>query len=520
MTNARLIEALMSPAAYPHPVDPPVRVIETHVSWVLLTGPYAYKIKKPLRLSFLDYSTPALRRRFCDEELRLNRRYAPEIYLDVVPIGGTGGAIRIGAAQLPAIDYAVRMVQFDTSQELDALIDDDAVAREEIERLGAQVGAFHENAARAAAHEPYGSPSLVQRVTLDNFAELESLALAAPLPDQLARLRQRTADLFAAGELAMTERRTAGWTRECHGDLHCANVVRWRGRLTPFDGIEFDPALRYVDVVNDVAFLSMDLAARGRPDLRHALLNAWTESLGDYAGLALLPYYESYRALVRAKVAGLRVQQVADKASDAASARARVARYLGWAAAQGDRPRPRLIITCGLSGSGKTWLARQLAVEFGALHVRSDIERKRLAGLSALADSRSPPDAGLYTKEFNDRTYRRLVECARGGLLGQESVIVDAAFLRRHERQELLEVAASVGTPASIVHCTAPLDILRQRIASRRAAMNDPSEADVALLDRQPSYWEPLAADERAMTIEVNTAMPLDLKNLSRRLRM
>jgi hypothetical protein len=514
-----LIEALRNPDAYPHAVETPVRIVETHVSWVLLTGPYAYKIKKPLRLSFLDYSTLERRQRFCEEELRLNRRYAPDMYLDVVPIGGTDGAPRIGEARGPALDYAVRMVQFDTREELDALIDNDALGRGEIEQLGARTGAFHADAARAPAGEPYGSPSLVHRVTLDNFAELESLAMTAPVPDRLRCLRLRTADLFATRQAAMTARREAGWTRECHGDLHCANVVRWRGRLTPFDGIEFDPALRYVDVVNDIAFLSMDLAVRGRPDLRHALLNAWTESLGDYAGLELLPYYEVYRALVRAKVAGLRVRQAADTVSSAAAARASVARYLDWATAQGDRPAAQLIVTCGLSGSGKTWLARQLAAELRALHVRSDIERKRLAGLSPLADSRSPPDAGLYTKEFNDRTYRRLAECARGCLLGRESVIVDAAFLRRHERRSLLAIAASIGAPASILHCTSPVDVLRQRIASRRAAQNDPSEADVALLDRQPSYWEPLADDERAITIEVDTSLPQEMQGFAQRLR-
>ena len=506
LTGGALIEALRSAQAYPHPVHSPIRVVETHVSWVLLTGPYAYKIKKPVRLSFLDYSTLERRRVFCEEELRLNRRCAPDLYLDVVPIGGSPQTPRIGEALGNALEYAVRMVQFDTTQELDALIDAGAIERDELAELGARVGQFHAAAARAPADTPFGLPACVHRVTLDNFAELASSAAPVPATAGLGRLQLRATASFTASQALMSARRDNGWVRECHGDLHCANVVRWRGRLTPFDGIEFDPALRFVDVASDIAFLSMDLGARGRPDLRHAVLNAWTEGLGDYQGVELLPYYESYRGLVRAKVAALRARQAAAGSTATVGPSAEVARYLDWVSAQAVRPPPRLLLTCGLSGSGKTWLARQLASSLAALHVRSDVERKRLAGLSPLADSRSPPDAGLYTREFNTRTYQRLAACAQACLRGGENVIVDAAFLRREERRSLVAIAAALGRRATILHCFAPIDVLRQRIAARRAARRDASEADVALLDRQPSYWEPLAAEERAITIEVNTA--------------
>lgn len=510
-----LVAALRSPAAYPHPVATPVRVQETHVSWVLLTGPYAYKIKKPLRLSFLDYSTLERRRFFCDEELRLNRRCAPGLYLATVPVTGTLEAPRVGGECGTVLEYAVRMVQFDTREELDQMLAAGTVTAAAVGDLGRHVARFHAEASRVPPDSAYGTPQCVHRITLDNFAELERLHPAGVDAAAVASLRRALQAAFGAIEPLMRRRREDGWVRECHGDLHCANVVRWRECLTPFDGIEFDPALRYVDVVSDVAFLAMDLGERGRGDLRTAVLDAWAGELGDYAGLALLPYYESYRALVRAKVAAMRAAQSPDDPGARTAALAQVARYLDWAATRWTRPRPRLLLTCGLSGSGKTSLAARLAPALGALRIRSDVERKRLAGIAPLASSASAPDAGIYTREFNERTYRRLADCARDCLAGGESIIVDAAFLRRHERHAMLQLAQSMGARASIVHCDAPLEELRRRVSARRAAMDDASEADVALLDRQPSYWEPLDDEERGVTVAADTTDPDVLRKVT-----
>jgi hypothetical protein len=292
------------------------------------------------------------------------------------------------------------------------------------------------------------------------------------------------------------------------GDLHCGNVVRWAGTLTPFDGIEFDPALRFIDVVNDIAFLTMDLAERGHAELRRSVLQAWAESLGDWQGLPLLPYYEAYRALVRAKVDALRALQLDPRAPARTAAIADCVRYLEWATARVRARRPALLITCGLSGSGKTWLARQLATRLNALHVRSDVERKRLAGLAAHEASRSPPDAGIYTLEFNELTYRRLHDCAAAALAGGEPTIVDAAFLRGPERQRFLALAQQRDLPFAIVHCRAPDAVLRDRVAARTAARDDASEAGLDVLARQPGYWEPFVSEEQPHVVEVDTSEP------------
>jgi uncharacterized protein len=506
MDSARaLVAALQRPDAYPHAVDAPIRVAETHISWVLLTGQYAYKIKKPIKLSFLDYSTLERRHRLCEEELRLNRRLAPALYLGLSVVGGPRRNPRVDGAG-PPLEYAVRMRQFAPADELGNLLAAGTVTERDVAALGAGIARFHAMAAPAPEASDHGRPQTVHRVTMDNFTELRSLPESGDWNAGLAALEARLSVLQRRQRPLMEERRRHDRVRECHGDLHCGNVVRWDDVLTPFDGIEFDPALRFIDVVNDVAFLTMDLAERGHPALRRAVLQAWLDTSGEWPGLPLLPYYEAYRALVRAKVDALRAMQLEAGSAGRAAAVADCRRYLAWAAARVAPRRPALLITCGLSGSGKTWLACRLAERLVALHLRSDVERKRLAGLAAYEDSRSPPDAGIYTLEYNERTYRRLLECAAASLAAGEPTIVDAACLRRHERQRFLALAKEQAVPCAIVHCHAPDGILRERVRARSAARSDASEAGLDVLARQPSYWEEFGSEELPRVVAVDTS--------------
>jgi len=506
LTHPPPIAGLLHAAAYPHEVTGPVRLAETHISWVLLTGAFAYKIKKPLRLSFLDYSTLERRRELCEEEVRLNRRHAPDLYLGVSAIGGTVAEPRVDGGG-PALEYAVRMRQFDAGEELVALLAAGTVDAGDLAALGEAVARLH--AAAAAATDPrHGHPDTVRRITGDNFAELRRLPECGPAASAVDALELRLAGEVERLRSLMLGRQAAGRVRECHGDLHCGNVVRWQGRLVPFDGLEFDEALRFIDVVNDVAFLTMDLAERGRGDLRRAVLQAWCETLGDFAGLPLLPYYECYRSLVRAKVAALAALQSSADPARRAAAVADCLRYLDWAGTRLVPRRPGLLLTCGLSGSGKTWLARQVAPALGALHLRSDVERKRLAGLAPHEDSRSPPDGGIYTPAFNERTYARLEQCAVAALAAGETVLVDAACLRRAERLKFLDLARARGAPAVILACHAPDEMLHRRVAERRAARSDASEAGPELLERQAGYWEPFDDREQAQVVPVDTSRP------------
>jgi aminoglycoside phosphotransferase family enzyme/predicted kinase len=502
-----LADRLLAPEAYPHAVVTPIRVVETHISRVLLTGTYAYKIKKPVRLSFLDYSTLAKRRACCEEEVRLNRRYAPDLYLGVSTVGGPATAPRIDAGGEP-VEYAVRMRQFDRQDELGALLATHGVDAAELAALGEHVARFHASAAPVVATSSFGTADAVRKIILDNFASLRSLPEAAQWQETVQALEQWVELAHERLATLISSRRDSGLVRECHGDLHCGNVVRWDGALVPFDGIEFDPALRFIDVANDIAFLTMDLAMHDRRDLRHAVLQAWTQTLGDFGGLPLLPYFETYRALVRAKVAALRAMQEQGGSQQRSLECGTAARYLAWAVGRARRPPPCLVLTCGLSGSGKTSVARAVATPLRALHVRSDVERKRLAGLGPLDDSRSPPDGGIYSLDYTERTYSRLQDCATSALLGGESVIVDAAFLKRDERREMLGLARRMAVPFAILHCVAPLAVLRDRLESRSRSGSDASEAGVAILDRQPGYWEDFDDEEQAKVVAVDTTAP------------
>jgi uncharacterized protein len=502
-TAARLIAALREPRCYPHPVQR-VEVRETHISWVVLTGEYAYKIKKPVRLEFLDFSTLARRRYYCEEELRLNRRFAPALYLDLARIHGPVERPQIdGVAAGPPIEFAVRMWQFEDSERLNRLLG-------ESDAHGALLCRFGNDFARLQA----GSTRLEPQT--ESYAA-NAIAIARRNADELRRLIGRPAGgcnadggvdaviatLLAEGarlRSAIAARSRDGFVRECHGDLHAGNVVRVDGRLVAFDCIEFDPGLRHIDVMNDIAFLYADLIARGHAASAFAFLDGWLEVSGDYAGLALLPWFAANRALVRAKVSLLSRAATAGGNGPACDG------YLATARAELSQRQPVLITMMGLSGSGKSWLSRRLVEALPAIRVRSDVERRRLAGIGLTDSSASAPGEGIYTMEFNRRTYERLLDCARDALATGRSVIVDAACLRRHERAAFERLARAARTPWVNVSCVAPVTVLANRISARQAAGGDPSEADLAVLERQVRVLEPVAADEQNHTIAVDTS--------------
>jgi aminoglycoside phosphotransferase family enzyme/predicted kinase len=505
---AELLTLLRSPACYPHPTGE-IRFVETHISWVVLTGRIAYKIKKPVRLDFLDFSTLERRRYFCEEELRLNRRFAPQLYLGLSRLTRVGDHIRIDATdqQELVIEYAVRLQEFPRSSELTRLIARGAIEVERLRAFGTDVAAVHREARPAGDDDAYGTVASIRRVVADNLGELARLELTASDRRTLATIARSIRSV--AGRLTglMRDRRRAGKVRECHGDLHAGNVVLLEDRLVAFDCIEFDPALRFIDIASDVAFLYMDLLSRDRPDLAYGFLDGWLERTGDYEGLEVLACYAAYRALVRAKVTILAAKARGKGAIDPGMG-ARKTVYLDLALRLLAPRRPILIVMVGMSGSGKSWLSQRIVSSLPAVRVRSDVERKRLAGFAADAATRSEPGSGIYTPEFNALTYERLIDCARHALRGRQNAILDAAFLKRAERTAALELAARLGVRCLLVACTAPIEVLRQRVAERAARATDASEATLEILERQRGYFESFTSSEEAVLVTVDTSRP------------
>ncbi len=503
--QVRLVEALADPAVF-GPDCEVVRHLETHISHVFLTGAHAYKIKKPINLGFLDFTTLAQRKFYCEQELRLNRRLAPAIYLDVVAITGSAERPMIGGGGT-VVEYAVKMREFPQTALASRMLDEGKLGPDHIDALAAEIADFHGRVESAGPGTGFGSPDTTRRVALQNFAQILPLLDAAGDRAKLAALRTWTEREHAARLADFDRRKADGFVRECHGDLHLNNIAVIAGEIAIFDCIDFNDELRWIDVMSEIAFTTMDLADRGRSDLAHRFVNAYLEHTGDYAGVAVFPFYLAYRALVRAKIACLRRGQLAAGDSGAALA----AEYRGYVdlATRYARPsQPAIIVTHGLSGCGKTTLTHGLIERIGAIRIRTDVERKRLHGLAAQARSGSRLDEDLYAPDATERTYRRALALAEAVAMAGGVAIVDGTFLQRWQRDLFRARAAELALPFAILAFTASEATLRARIAQRTQRATDASEADASVLDHQLRTREPLASDERAYTVDFDAEVP------------
>jgi len=494
-----LIRALENPQVYKHAVTE-LAVIETHISWVILTGDFVYKIKKAVNYGFLDYSTLEKRGFFCREELRLNRRFAPRVYLETLAISGTPEQPSLQPGGEP-IEYAVKMVQFPQAGLLSCLAGQHALTPGHIDELATLLSGMHAAVDSADEGSGHGLPDDIHHWVMENFGHIRPALRTTGQQQQLEGIEVWCQQEFSARRGMLEQRRCNGFVRECHGDLHLGNLAVIEGRITPFDGIEFNLQLRWIDVMSEVAFLVMDIRDRGYPPWSFRLLNGYLQHTGDYAGLALLRYYLVYRALVRAKVAVLRQVQAASTL-DREDAWHQYSAYMQLAAHYVKPPRVALIITHGVSGSGKSFHAAQLAEQLGAIRIRSDVERKRLYGYSTEAKTQSGIQAGIYSKDSGKRSYDRLAELARTVIEAGYPVIVDATFLRHEGREQFRQLSGSLTVPFVLLHFDADHDTLYARIRDRQAAGGDPSEAGIEVLESQLASQEPLTAAEMADVLQ------------------
>ncbi|TDX99291.1 bifunctional aminoglycoside phosphotransferase/ATP-binding protein [Thiohalophilus thiocyanatoxydans] len=507
------LTALQQPRAYPHPVER-IELIETHISRVLLTGEFAYKLKKPLDLGFLDFSTLDKRHYYCQEELRLNRRLAAPIYLDVLAVIDSADGIVIGDPEQTEgalIEYALKMRQFDPEEGFDRLLQRQQLTEQHLDQLAQLIGDFHQQLPAAPADSDYGSLAAVRRPCEENFDQIREQAPQLADDPRLAELSQWSDRQLTQQATRFEQRRRDGFIRECHGDLHLRNIALWQETVIAFDCIEFDPALRWIDTLNEIAFLIMDLDAHDAGGPGWYFLNRYLEQTGDYAGLDLLGFYRVYRAMVRAKVAAIELAQ-----HDETSHREELAHYLDQAMATLHADRPALLITVGFSGSGKSTVTDQLLQQLGAVRLRSDVERERLFGH---APEEQGIGTGKYSTDASDRLYAHLREQSRHLLAAGYTVIVDAAFLQQARRAPFLALAGECNVPLHILALEADPDTLRQRIRQRQAAGRDASEADLAVLESQLQQHDPLDPAESRYALHIDTRQPLDPAGLANTIR-
>ena len=500
--TASVINALQNAALYNHPVDY-FSLIETHISWVLLTGTYAYKIKKPVNLGFLDFSSLDKRKFYCHEELRLNRRFAPDMYLDVVSIRGTAQSPCFdGSGEI--IEYAVKMREFSQSSLLSTIADEQHLQTMHIDSLAQAVSEFHQLTDVAGPNRQYSIVDSIFNWSRENFETLESTIPEAVLPEYYQSLKAWCLDISFERRSYLEQRLEEGFIRECHGDLHLGNIAFIDGKVTLFDGIEFNPQLRMIDTMSEIAFVVMDLCARGYPHYAWRFINHYVSASGDYVGVIILRYYVVYRALVRAKIEALRVSSKMAHSDGQQGPFDDAIRYLDLAKRWTANTRSTIIVMHGLSGSGKSTVASQLAELLGAIQIRSDVERKRLFDLNPLEHSGSSLEEGIYTGDATLQTYARLAGLTDSLVKAGITVIVDASFLKRCYRNQFKRLARKNRVAYITCSCNAPISELRDRINRRRGSNKDPSEASIEVLEQQLLSQDPLSSKElnNAFTVD------------------
>jgi len=498
-----LIQQMLQPEFYPHQVKEPIELVQTHISYVLLTGDYAYKLKKPLNFGFLDYSTLEKRQHFCQEELRLNQRGAAELYLEVLPCTVVGEQYQLGGTGEP-VEYVLKMLQFPNETLFSKMFEQGQLNEALLEELGRVVAQYHDTKTETNDYiRSFGEVEQIRAAFDENYEQTQKYIGGPQTHEQFEETKQYTDQFFAQCQQLFKSRIQNNYIRECHGDLHLGNICLWKDKIWLFDCIEFNEPFRFVDVMFDIAYAVMDLEGQQRQDLSNAYLNTYVEVTGDWEGLQVLPIYLSRQSYVRAKVTSFLLDDPSVPSSVKEKVGKTAANYykLAW---EYTKPRQgRIILMSGMSGSGKSTTARYLARQLGAIQIRSDAVRKHLAGIGLL--ERGGDD--LYTPQMTQKTYARLLEL--GILLASEGyvVILDAKYDKQQLREEAIAQAKEHQLPLQIISCTAPLEVLQQRLDDRTG---DIADATADLLESQFEQAEPLTEQEKPLVKILDTTQPIE----------
>jgi aminoglycoside phosphotransferase family enzyme/predicted kinase len=491
-----LVAAMMDPAFYPKPPDE-VTHKETHISHLFFVGDLVYKVKKPIRYSFLDYSTLAKRRHYLQEEFRLNRRLTPSVYLGVMPIS-FNESWRLGGWAEPT-EYTLVMRRLPEKRMLPFLLETKQVTPEMIRKLAELLVSFHGTAEAVLEINPSDYVSSLEQQWSENLADLEPFVAGRADREALQSIRSFGAEFIEVHKDLLARRAVEGWIRDVHGDLHAEHVCFAPEGIQIFDCIEFSVKLRCCDLASEIAFLLMDLTVRGGESLREPFIARYRELLSDPDLPRLLPFFECYRALVRAKVHALRRRQWNDEAAHYF----RHAKRLAWQPLQ-----PFLVLICGLSGSGKSTLARELGEQLGMPLIHSDAERKAMAGT---ADRRVVPlNQGIYSRDMTGQTYAKMAREAEKHILKGKGAILDATFARQAYRVKMVRLAEKHKVPVFFIRCFATDELTHRRLAARAAEGRDVSNGRWEIYLNQKTAHEPLDEISSAQRLDLDTALPVE----------
>ena len=495
MQDATLIQALQSPQLYQHEVEG-FTLCETHISWVILTGGYAYKIKKPVNFGFLDFTSVEQRRHYCQLELELNRRLAADLYVEVLPIFGTLESPSFKPLGEP-IEYAIKMRQFKQENLFANLAKHNKLNDMLIQDTARQMALFHRKAKTVSPKNEFGSLEHISAPVNDNFSCLRGMPFVAPFFKQLDTIQQWAEERFAALSPLFISRKQQGFVKACHGDLHLGNIVTYSGKPLIFDCIEFNDSFRHTDTMNDIAFMAMDLKHKKQPQWANLFANTYAEWSNDFEGLICVSFYESYRAMVRAKVCALQAQHLEPKSTQYKELLQDMQDFIALAHQITEPKQAKLSITFGPSGSGKSVYSKQVMMIDDAIRLRSDVIRKHIHGLPPFKAIDKSQHSTLYTTDATAKTFATLITHATTLLKNQHHVIVDATFIKQHQRERFIQLAKALNVEVEILQFDIPVDIMKANIGKRRQAKLNPSDADEHVLEKQLEQIDPLTPEEQ-----------------------
>ncbi|WP_263081234.1 AAA family ATPase [Endozoicomonas sp. Mp262] len=501
--SIELLNAMKAAALYDHKTSE-FTLIETHISWVLLTGPFVYKIKKPVNLGFLDFSTLEKRKKFCELEVALNKRLASDLYEGVIPISGSPEAPKLNDNSAP-FEYAIKMNQFSQACLFDTMHKNGLLEVDHLQDIAQQLARFHASIEPCKENSQYGTPEQVWAPVQQNFEQIKPLLTQEQDLKQLERLEQWANNEFKKHQPVIKERKKKGFIKACHGDVHLGNITLLNNQVTLFDCIEFNESFRWTDTMADLAFLVMDLEARQLNHFAAIVIDTYMEYSGDCCGLALLRFYKAYRALVRAKVALFGLYNDSLNEKDKQSIVKEYRQYANLAESYCSFKKPFLATMNGLSGSGKSTVSEYIVYTQQAIRLRSDVERKRLFGLKADESSQLIKE-DIYNLNTNQKTYKKLEWLTRQLLESGYPVVVDSAALKEEERTLFYTLSRQISVPFIIIRCQAPDTELIRRIKKRQQNDSDASEATPDIIYQQHSWQDEITSKELPHTLTLDTS--------------